>query len=419
MGILALERAGRFAVVSGIPADSSGGTGRLVAHLHEQVKGLAPDRIELIARPERLTRWQLVLWLREKAYWQVVAELLRYVVSLGRFWWGICRVFFEKNRRLILLHPQNLGYRLTLRLIESRSSPPLIYLLDSSFFCIASYNHLRGEHRPCLRCLEHGFDEVKNNSCLPFPRPDWSALAFAPRLLELVKAGRVNIAAQNMRQAELAQRHFGLPERPRVVGLWTQDWDDVFAELSIPSGGRVSQSQYSWDVLFHGHCLDAKGTSWVAEVALRCPELRFMFPSVKPDWFNAGDNCNFVPCSWESGLKDEIRRARFVVVPSLWSAPIEGALVKSIVYAEATLVVDNPTSFCDELPEGVVLKLSADPVAGAEDLRHALRADWRPDATSRTDWVRNFTKNKACFAPSLLRSASAVHDGPPRSLDMS
>jgi hypothetical protein len=255
-----------------------------------------------------------------------------------------------------------------------------------------------------LRCLELGFEQAAKNGCTPFPRPDPAASEFAPRLKQLVISGRAKVVAQNARQAELAQAHFGLSSSPPVIGLWTQDWDDVISgERERHSDHR--SADFQWDVVFHGYCVQAKGASWTAELATHCPQLRFMFPFPKPDWFQAPPNCSFVPCSWESGLRAELGRSRFVIVPSLWSAPIEGALVKSIACARAVAVVNNATSFCSELPEGLILRLPVTPKAAAEVLMRAMEVDWRPDPSIRAEWVARFAETKRCFVPELLRAA--------------
>lgn len=391
----------RLVVISGIPAGDSG-TGRFVAHLEARMTELAGNRIKLIAKPERPALWQIRLWLRNKAYKHTVRELVRYGFLLWEFWAGVSQILLRRGCRLILLHPQNVGYRLALRLLESRKEPPLIYLLDSSFFCVVSYNHLQGENGACLRCLELGFGQMAENGCKPFPRLDPEAINFAPRLQELVKGGRVNVAAQNVRQAELAQRHFGLASQPPVVGLWTQDWDGLFSIKAEPAAGEAAPSAYSWDILFHGYCLDAKGAAWTARLAAQCPELRFMFPFARPDWFEAPANCFFVPCSWENGLREALGRSRYVAVPSLWSAPIEGALVKSIACARAVVVVNNLTSYCDELPDRLVLKLSGIPAAAVAELRHAIASDWIPDADIKAAWLAGFAKTQSGFVPGLL-----------------
>ena len=398
-----LNQAAHLVVVSGIPA-GDGGTGQFVAHLLERMSELAGNRIKLVSRPERLALWQIKAWVRSKSYQRAAREILRHAYLLGRFWLDMCFLFIHRRQKLILLHPQNLGYRLAIRLLESRTIQPLIYLLDSSFFCVASYNHVKGESGSCLRCIEDGFDQIDKNGCKPFPRLDWAAFKFAPRLQVLIKAGCVKVATQSLRQAMLAQRQFELSALPPVVGLWTQDFDEVFSKNNKPSPA-VAPATHTWDVLFHGHCLDAKGASWTAAVAALCPDLRFMFPFPRPDWFVVTSNCSFVPCTWESGLRNEMTKSRFVIVPSLWSAPIEGALIKSIACAKAVVVVNNSTSFCDELPGEMVLKLSVKPEDGATELRHACLSGWHPDAGIRARWLDEFAKLKDDFVPALLSAA--------------
>lgn len=400
MGTSDLAQTSSLTIISGIPAGDSG-TGRFIAHLQQRIAELRNKRVNLIFRPEPPAPWQIKLWLREKAYRRVLVHLSCYIYLWLKFWISLGRVWPKQSQVFMLLHPQNLGYRLTLRLIESRVKPSFVYLLDSSFFCVASYNHLRGENGSCLRCLDLGFDQIDKNGCRPFPRPDWTAVEFVLRLRELVRTGRVRIAAQNLHQAELAQRHFGLDMLPPVVGLWTQDWDETFSSI-FRSSSRINRSAYSWDVLFHGHCLDAKGASWIANVAEHSSNLRFMFPFAKPDWLAAPANCSFVPCTWENGLRDEIERSRFVIVPSLWSAPIEGALVKSIACAEAVIVVKNPTSFCDELPDEIVLKLSPHPPTAAAELMRAYENDWRPNTDDKTRWLAAFSTTKQTFVRDLF-----------------
>jgi len=390
----------KIVVVSGIPAGDSG-TGRLISHLRERMGELVGDRLRLVARPERPARWQIQLWLRNRQYRYMTREVLRYAGRYAGFVWGLTLTRLKRDRQMILLHPQNLGYDLALRLLGSRRRTPLVYLLDSSFFCVSSYNHLAGGSGACLRCLELGYGQVAANGCRPFPRPDPRALRFAPALQALVKAGQVRVAVQNQRQAGLAQRHFELPELPPATGLWTQDWDGVLGAEAMPPVPSFPGG-YAWDVVFHGHSLDAKGARWTAAVAALCPELRFMFPFPRADGFEATENCTFMPCSWESGLREEMEKSRFVVVPSLWSAPIEGSLVKSIVTAEAVVVVENATSFSDELPDGLCLKLPTDHDAAARALRAAYERGWRPDREVRLKWIADFSSLKQSFVPDLL-----------------
>jgi len=411
MNVIDLDGASRLVIISGVPGGNSGGSGQFIAHLQDRITALTGNRIKLICRPERPVFWLIVHWLRQKAYRKVVTKVIRYFFLLSQFWLSIWYVYFKRNQVFVLLHPQHLGYKLTLRLIKSRKKPPLIYLLDSSFFCIASYNHLKGENGPCLRCLEQSFNQIRINGCQPFPTlNDWSAVEFVSCLQELGKKGRVRIAAQNQHQAALAQRHFAFADLPPVIGLWTQDWDGVFFRKNCTQlqCSADSQCSYAWDVLFHGHCLSAKGADWLARVAEKCPELNFMFPFARPEWFKATQNCTFLPLTWEDGLRDEIVKSKFVFVPSLWSAPIEGSLVKSIACANAVAVVNNSTSFSDELPSGLVFKLSEDPATAAVELRRASERDWRPDCNVKTKWLAEFCEKRNSFVPDLIVSALGV-----------
>lgn len=387
-------------IVSGIPAGNSG-TGRLVAHLQERIKLLIGARPQLLFRPERPARWQLKIWLKQKEYRKLLVEGLLYIWLLIFFWMRVALLFVLRGRNLILLHPQNLGYRLTLGLIESRKNEALIYLLDSSFFCVASYNHIQGEDGACVRCIEAGFCAQEIRGCKPFPKLDWSAIGFSEKLKELVKNGRVRIVAQNERQAQLAQMHFEMERAPEVIGLWTNDWDELFEER--PWELEMAEA-YKWDVVFHGHCLDAKGSGWTFAVADKCPELNFFFPFEKPNTAAVGVNCTFESCTWETGLKEKMKSARFVIVPSLWSAPIEGALVKSLLCADAVAVVQNPTSFSDELTEEMVLKLPADPESASKVLSEAVLKKWKPDRHVMLNWINAFSKNKSEFFTRLIKA---------------
>lgn len=337
----------------------------------------------------------------------MVQKFVGQLIGLLNFWIQIVLLLIKKEKNLILLHPQNLGYSLSLRLLESREAPALIYLLDSSFFCAASYNYIPGENAPCVRCIDFGFDERLKNGCRTFPRNDSYVTQFGPRLKMLVNSGRVRIAAQNLRQAELAKRHFQLAVQPPAIGLWTRDWDGVF----LPRFNRVGllpSAEYTWDVLFHGHCLDAKGASWTLKLAQNCTGLRFLFPFTKPDWLEAPANCSFTSYSWEDGLVDQIRSSRYVAVPSLWSAPIEGALVKSIACARAVLVVDNKTSFSDELPDGLVLKLPCSPSDAALALINSIKNNWSPDSNARNRWLESFSDSRSAFVTNLLLIAGEI-----------
>ena len=92
-----------------------------------------------------------------------------------------------------------------------------------------------------------------------------------------------------------------------------------------------------YDIVFHGKPLIAKGILYFIKLAIILPELTFFVPDTKENIklvFN-GDipsNIFFKNITWETGLLEVVEDAKLVINPSLWSAPIEGALVKSAVH---------------------------------------------------------------------------------------
>ena len=105
---------------------------------------------------------------------------------------------------------------------------------------------------------------------------------------------------------------------------------------------------------------------------------------------------------WESGLHAAVRDARLVLAPSLWSSPCEGALIKNIVVSKAPAVVDVPSAFSSEIPTDVLLRLPADVDRGAQAIRQALLANWRPDTDRRLNWVTQFRAANEAVASHLI-----------------
>ncbi len=112
-------------ILSGIEANTTG-TGRLMQYLQDSI--LADRRydgtIMYCPKDQRLTPEQIT--------------------------------FLAEVPRLTVFHPQMLGISQVFELMARRGAAGRIthlYLLDSFFFCIRSYNHLDHETAPCQRCI--------------------------------------------------------------------------------------------------------------------------------------------------------------------------------------------------------------------------------------------------------------------------
>jgi hypothetical protein len=212
----------------------------------------------------------------------------------------------------------------------------------------------------------------------------------------------VKLLAQSKSHSLLAERHFGVSVP--VVGLWANGWDEC---LNVEVDPNPS---YRWDVVFHGWHVPAKGADWLLEVARHCPDLKFLMPfACNPDLAASLPNCTFRQMTWENGLRDEIKAARITAVPSLWSASIEGALLKSIACAPAVSVLQNDTAYSSELPSELLLRMPKDAASAAERLRWAVSSGWQPDPHLRKYWLEQFVSFNRSMYERLIGIISANH----------
>lgn len=395
-----MQSKSRLFLISGIPP-SDGGTGQLVAHLQEWLSKNKKSGVILIARPDSMRRDQFFGLLRALNFVKVFSELIRFGHRALIFHIQLLRIRILFKSRILMLHPQNLGYGLALKILKGRKATSTIFLLDSSFFCVASYNHLHSQFSPCFSCLSKNSSVAREMGCAPFPRNDEMGFNFTDEIKGMVRDGSIKLLAQNEKQAMLAAKHFELKQLPKVVGLWSKDWVGFLeAPDELPN---LKPKNYTWDIVFHGHLLDSKGVGWLIEVAKYCPTLNFLFPFSRPSLYaSIPKNCEFQSCSWEDGLKDIVMNSRYVAVPSLWSAPIEGSLIKSIVYARGVIVANNETAFCGELPEGLIFTASSNPKIAAEQIGALCESDWIAPSQIRNSWVEKFCFENEDFAEKLF-----------------
>ncbi|WP_170245085.1 FkbM family methyltransferase [Pararhodospirillum oryzae] len=347
-------------VLTGIPADRTG-TGRFVSHIVRDLTTKGRQDVRILCAPlgHRIPD----------------ADLERAV----------------RAPNFLLLHPQFFGRREAIEIMERRAAAGRrshYYVLDSSFFCATSYNHLQNEVQPCLRCLGGRMEVGQATGCRPMPVEDGFGYEFIQRLHALGRDGHVTFFVQNYNHGRLARMQFGPRADIQEVGLWCGDWDDVFDDFEH---GRLSEEQQTVDVVYHGHPSYAKGIMWIIGLATRLPQVSFFLP-ISREVFQGEipPNIMMLSLSWESGLAQLMRRAKLVAVPSLWSASIEGALAKSIVSAHAVATVHASTAFSSELPEGLIARLSPDLNQAASQVQKLVAESWRPDPALKSRFISAF-----------------------------
>ena len=309
--------------------------------------------------------------------------------------------------KVVIFHPQMLGLAETHNLLSRRRDferTTHLYLLDSFFYCRRSYNHIDTEFSPCHRCIgPDNLGEADKLKCIPWPKAEGEAISLIADLADLVAAGAVHLYAQNTSQSALARRHFGDTAVIEQVGLWCDGWVEHFDHFE--KHGPFIEERGVFDVVYHGSRDLVKGIGWLLAVADQSPELKYLVPLDRGAADISGPpNVTIKPMRWDEGLFAAIKGAALTVVPSLWSAPCEGALVKSIVTARATGVVDISTAFSSEIPDDVILKLPFEPTLAAAELTLAVKQPWQPNAATLERWAREFRDYSEGMADRIIGS---------------
>ena len=259
--------------------------------------------------------------------------------------------------------------------------------MDCGFFCLRSYNHLPGENKPCFKCLGGKWEEAAMYNCKPFPTNDPGMVDFLVKLKSYADSGNVKFLAQNDRQEKLAVRHFGVNAIVNASGLWTEDFNQLPLNIDL----SIAKD---YNVVVHNTILEAKGIIWTILLAAKCPDITFLFPmnadSIAPWVPSPPANCVFKNMSWETGLKEAVAKARLTLVPSLWSAPIEGSLIKSLYYSKAVAVVHAEYSYSSELPSEIIYKLSPEIESASMQMKSLFINNWMPDTEKLNEFKRGF-----------------------------
>jgi len=299
---------------------------------------------------------------------------------------------------VVFFHIQTVGFELIRKITSDTTNETRIYVLDSSFFCMRSYNYHGSTYYECLRCLQT--PTLAHSSCKPFP-VDYSRdenVMFLSWLHE--NFTKFTFFAQNHSQATLLSIHFGALCKIKVVGLNASSVItaevDTFRDLNDQSS-KV-QGKHSYDIVYHGSAELAKGSRYCVELAGELPEFLFLLPfheqfsTALDRQFRGLSNVIHEPMWWDSGLSDATKSARLVLCPSLWSAPVEGALLKSMAVNGLVGVIEGNYRFCSEIPRDLLLRLPPDPSVAASVVRSELSAP-TIDRSKVIEWVKSYIKS--------------------------
>jgi hypothetical protein len=274
-------------------------------------------------------------------------------------------LYFLKNKDVIVLHPQSLKLKNVERLV--RRNNVCIYVMDNNFFCIKSYNYLKSSENPCFLCLNMQYNNAFENSCESFPLPYTYDEYFHFINFIKININKISFLTQNAGQIELLKKQFGANLSIKEIGLLTSD---LFEESNL----WVSENSKQYDIVFHGDNNVAKGSKYIFELASHLAEYSFLFP-FESEFQEKLKNVDFIKMNWTTGLKSHILNSKLTLCPSIWSAPIEGSVLKTLNLGIALGVFDAEYSFGQEISNDSVLKLTGNVFSDVELIRQFISSE--------------------------------------------
>lgn len=349
-------------LISGIGPDSNGGVGRLMRALIPEYEELG---YKIICKREKRIVDE---YLNNGNYLPVLQEFFTRGLSYIQF---RLRCMTVSGAEVVFLHPQTAGFSLLFSLMKKNDVS--MYVMDSSFFCIQSYNTHPERFTECLRCLEN-IDP--HSMCLVFPGIESVSKRVSYLKKLQLSSGDINFLAQNRNQMELLKKHFGESIDVRVIGMNTGEVADI-ARFPV-----IRDAEEVYDVVYHGAPIKAKGVHYFIALAEKLEEYSFFMPASKDvvkkeiSRLEFPVNVHFEDITWENGLSTYIASARLVVHPSMWSAPIEGALLKSAALNRNIATVRTRYGYEAEFKgAGHHLRLPEDVATASEKIRMFLESE--------------------------------------------
>ena len=261
-----------------------------------------------------------------------------------------------------------------LRLV--RNNNVFLYVMDSSFFCMMSYNHNKEEGTECLRCISNPRNSLPGCYSWPAFHSKKTAVSFLEEFQGF--SDRIVFLAQTKSQIRLLKKHFGTKTRCHLVGMSPFD-----LEAESMKGSKLAPKVRKYDIVYHGSTHPAKGVLFFLMYHFYYLIRKFssLFHLGCKQYFPNCErltNVTFFDCTWETGLKEIVGAAGIVVNPSLWSAPIEGAFLKSVAFNGNVAVVKSQFGFSSEqMFNEFVLHLPNDPQKAAYLLEGYLNSNRR------------------------------------------
>ena len=83
-------------------------------------------------------------------------------------------------------------------------------------------------------------------------------------------------------------------------------------------------------------------------------------PDNKPKNISSSTNVFYMTCSWSSGLGEKLARCKVILCPSIWTAPVEAAVIKSMLIGRPVGLISSQYNLSCEIPPDCFVSLIGD-----------------------------------------------------------
>jgi hypothetical protein len=261
-----------------------------------------------------------------------------------KFYLKLFLKLFSVNK-LVVFHQQSISYNLTTLLILN-SKDIEFYILDANFFCKKSYNEYG--NKSCFKCFEK-FDPYDDCIHHPYVAKDLDYIKFVNTLRTQEKKITFLVQTEGYRRILISKFPLAKVKKLKMK-------HDRLVYDNIES---FDNKNLNYDFFFHAHLTRPKGIEYFIRLAKKMHYEKFFLPSHK-NFIGLSLNIIIKNISWGKTFVEEIKKTKIVLCPSIWTYPVESALIKSMLLKKAVAIIDIKNSFSEEIPDDCVIKLTGD-----------------------------------------------------------
>ncbi len=268
----------------------------------------------------------------------ILASLTRYVKYEIEM-----RYNLKVTQNLCIFHMQSVGCKYTTKMLNTGKIAG-IFLVDNFYFCTKAYNwRQKNPLNACIECLDKLKLEL-SRECMEnqIKKENHNEYIHLNNLLRNNFYGKV--FTQNEMQYSMARLFF---KNAKIIKtgmisytLQTSNTKKEKVRKEVESLEMLIKDKHKYIVVIHAHGIGPKGKYAVIEMAKKALSIGFVMP-YEINNVEYSPNCYGVECKWNTGLKKLCLSADIILIPSVWSVPIEGSLLKSMMYGRRVIALSN------------------------------------------------------------------------------